>query len=299
MFTRTFEQKFEIMMQNKTDVPRLPHWMKVPLPKGKDYSHVKNLLSQQKLNSICVSGNCPNKGECWSAGTATFMILGEKCTRNCKFCQVHTLKPEPVDLDEPKRLAEAIKDLKLKHAVITSVARDELHDGGAGFWAECIRVVKELNPETTMEVLIPDFRRGDIALDLVINEGPEVISHNLETVERLSPDIRSMSRYDHSLELLAYVAKSGLIAKTGIMLGLGETIDEVKKTMHDALNVGVKVFTLGQYLRPSKEHYAVAEYIHPDVFKELKEFGLGIGFAHVESGPQVRSSYHAERHVTI
>lgn len=285
------------MIENKTDIPRLPKWMKVPLPKGKDYSRVKNIVSHQKLHTICVSGNCPNKGECWSAGTATFMILGEKCTRNCKFCQVHTLKPEPVDSEEPSRLAETIKELKLKHAVITSVARDELHDGGAGFWAECIRKVKELNPDTTMEVLIPDFRRGNSAFDTVINERPEVISHNLETVERLSPDVRSMARYDHSLELLEYVAKSGLVAKTGIMVGLGETIDEIRTTMQDAVNVGVKVFTIGQYLRPSKEHFPVKEYIHPDVFKQLKEEGLKMGFSHVESGPQVRSSYHAERHV--
>jgi lipoic acid synthetase len=287
----------DTMRGNDENIPRLPRWMKVPLPKGKDYSRVKNIISQQKLNTICVSGNCPNKGECWSAGTATFMILGEKCTRNCKFCQVYTLKPEPVDLEEPIRLAETIKILKLKHAVITSVARDELHDGGAGFWAECIRKIKEVNPGITMEVLIPDFKRGNDTVDLVINEKPEVISHNLETVERISPDIRSMSRYDHSLELLAYVAKSGLIAKTGIMLGLGETQEEVIKTMQDARDVGVKVFTLGQYLRPSKEHYPVKEYVHPDIFKLYKEAGLKMGFSHVESGPQVRSSYHAERHV--
>jgi lipoic acid synthetase len=281
------------------NITRLPRWMKVPLPKGHNYSRVKNLVANQKLNTICVSGNCPNKGECWNAGTATFMILGEKCTRNCKFCQVHTLKPEPVDSDEPIRLAETIQELQLKHAVITSVARDELHDGGAGHWAECIRKVKELNPGITMEVLIPDFRRGNIALDTIINEKPEVISHNLETVKRLTLEVRSMARYEHSLELLAYVAKSGLIAKTGIMLGLGETEKEVINTMQDAYNVGVKVFTLGQYLRPSKEHYPVKEYIHPDVFKRLQEAGLKMGFAHVESGPQVRSSYHAERHVIV
>lgn len=289
----------ENMRGNNENIPRLPRWMKVPLPKGKDYSRVKNILSQQKLHSICVSGNCPNKGECWSAGTATFMILGEKCTRNCSFCQVHTLKPEPVDLEEPMRLAETIKTLALKHVVITSVARDELHDGGAGFWAECIRKVKEINPGITMEVLIPDFRRGNSALDIVINEKPEVISHNLESVERLSPEVRSMARYDHSLELLSYVAKTGLIAKTGIMLGLGETKDEILATMRDALNAGVKVFTLGQYLRPSKEHCPVKEYIRPDVFKELKEEGIKMGFKHVESGPQVRSSYHAEKHVNV
>lgn len=283
--------------ENQDTIPRLPRWMKVPLPKGKDYSRVKNLVGQQKLHTICVSGNCPNKGECWSAGTATFMILGEKCTRNCKFCQVHTLKPEPVDYGEPLRLAETIKSLSLKHAVITSVARDELHDGGAGFWAECIRKVKELNPDTTMEVLIPDFRRGNSALDTVINEKPEVISHNLETVERLQHDVRSMARYENSLELLEYVAKSGLVAKTGIMLGLGETEEEVMQTMRDSRKVGVKVFTLGQYLRPSKEHYPVKEYIHPDMFRKYEEEGLKMGFSHVESGPQVRSSYHAERHV--
>jgi lipoyl synthase len=285
------------MENNTTTIHRLPRWMNVPLPKGQNYSRVKNLVANKKLNTICVSGNCPNKGECWNAGTATFMILGEKCTRNCKFCQVHTLKPEPIDYGEPLRLAETIRELNLRHAVITSVARDELHDGGAEFWAECIRKVKELNPNTTMEVLIPDFRRGDSALDTVIKEKPEVISHNLETVKRLTGEVRAMARYEHSLELLEYVAKSGLITKTGIMLGLGETYDEVIQTMQDARKVGVRVFTLGQYLRPSKEHYPVKEYVHPDVFKKLRDEGLKIGFGYVESGPQVRSSYHAERHV--
>jgi len=277
--------------------PRLPHWMKVPMPHGEDYSRVKNLVLQQKLNTICVSGNCPNKGECWSAGTATFMILGEKCTRNCKFCQVHTLKPDAVDWDEPIRLAEAIKLLKLRHVVLTSVARDELPDGGAGFWATTIRTVKKMNPTITMEVLIPDFHRGNLALDLVINEKPEVISHNIETVKRLTPAVRSMARYEQSLELLSYVARSGAIAKSGLMLGLGETEDEVLEAMDDVLRAGVKVFTIGQYLQPSKEHYPVKEYIHPDVFQRLKETGLKKGFQYVESGPQVRSSYHAEQHI--
>ena len=285
------------MSELKEQPVRLPHWMKVPLPKGHSYSKVKNLSIQQKLNTICVSGNCPNKGECWSAGTATFMILGEKCTRACKFCQVYTQKPEPVDNDEPRRLANTIKELELKHAVLTSVARDELVDGGAGFWAETIRTVKEVNPELTMEVLIPDFHRGDKALDTVIHEKPEVISHNLETVERLTPEVRSMARYDRSLNLLKYVAKKGVIAKTGIMLGLGETYDEVITAMKDAYNVGVKVFTLGQYLRPSREHYPVKEYIKPEIFNKFKEEGLKIGFSYVESGPQVRSSYHAEQHI--
>jgi lipoyl synthase len=277
--------------------PRLPHWMKVPMPHGEEYSRVKNLVSHQKLNTICVSGNCPNKGECWSAGTATFMILGEKCTRNCKFCQVYTLKPEAVDWDEPIRLAETIKALRLKHTVITSVARDELPDGGAKFWATTIRTIKEKNPETTMEVLIPDFRRGNRALDMIINEHPEVISHNIETVRRLTPDVRSMARYEYSIELLAHIARSGIITKSGLMLGLGETQAEVEEAMDDLLQIGVKVFTIGQYLQPSKQHFQVREYIHPDIFTRLKEIGLKKGFRYVESGPQVRSSYHAELHI--
>ncbi len=277
--------------------PRLPHWMKVPMPHGEDYSKVKNLVLQQKLNTICVSGNCPNKGECWSAGTATFMILGEKCTRNCKFCQVYTQKPDPVDWDEPNRLADIIKSLNLRHVVLTSVARDELPDGGAQFWATTIRTVKKINPTVTMEVLIPDFRRGSRALDLVINENPEVISHNIETVKRLTPAVRSMARYEHSLELLRYISKKGVITKTGLMLGLGETEEEVKEAMNDSLRSGAKIFTIGQYLQPSKEHYPVKEYVHPEVFKRLKEIALQKGFRYVESGSQVRSSYHAEQHI--
>jgi lipoyl synthase len=284
-------------MELKEQRRHLPHWMKVPMPNGADYSRVKNLMGRQKLNTICVSGNCPNKGECWSAGTATFMILGDKCTRNCKFCQVNTLKPDPIDYEEPKRLADAIKSLSLRHAVITSVARDELIDGGARFWALTIRTIKEVNPGVTMEVLIPDFRRGNSILDLIINEKPEVISHNIETVERLSPAIRSMARYESSLELLRYVAKSGLIAKSGIMLGLGETEEEVTRAMDDVLEAGVKVFTMGQYLQPTKEHFPIKEFIHPDIFNHLKEIGLKKGFRYVESGPQVRSSYHAELHI--
>ncbi len=285
------------MTEDIKERARLPHWMKVPMPHGENYSKVKNLITRHKLNTICTSGNCPNKGECWSAGTATFMILGEKCTRNCKFCQVYTLKPDPVDWEEPMRLAETIKTLQLKHCVLTSVARDELPDGGAAFWAETIRTVKRENPEVTMEVLIPDFRRGTKALDLVIDEKPEVISHNVETVRRISPKIRAMSRYDHSLELLEYVSSKGVVTKSGIMLGLGETEEEVIQTMDDVRNTGVKVFTLGQYLRPSKLHIAVEEYIRPEVFTRYREIGLEKGFTHVESGPQVRSSYHAERHV--
>lgn len=284
-------------MKLKEESARLPHWMKVPMPYGSEYSRVKNLVAKQKLNTICVSGNCPNKGECWSAGTATFMILGEKCTRNCKFCQVYTMKPDPVDWEEPNRLAETIRSLDLKHTVITSVARDELDDGGAGFWAVTIRTIKELNPTVTMEVLIPDFKRETVSLDLIINENPEVISHNIETVRRLTPVVRAMAGYDSSLDLLKYVAKSGRIAKSGIMLGLGETKDEVLQAMDDLLEAGVKVFTIGQYLQPTKEHFPVKKYIHPEMFKYLKEIGLQKGFSYVESGPQVRSSYHAQLHI--
>jgi lipoic acid synthetase len=258
---------------------------------------VKNLVERQHLNTICVSGNCPNKGECWSAGTATFMILGEKCTRNCKFCQVYTMKPDPVDWNEPARLAESIRLLNLKHAVITSVARDELADGGAGFWALTIRTIREENPSITMEVLIPDFRRGNKTLDLIIDERPEVISHNIETVKRLTPQVRSMARYEHSLDLLAHVAKSGIISKSGLMLGLGETEDEVLEAMDDVIERGIKIFTIGQYLQPTNEHFPVQKYISPEIFERFREIGLQKGFSYVESGPQVRSSYHAELHI--
>ena len=281
-----------MLQQTKT---RLPHWMKTPLPCGSDYSRLKNLIIQQKLHTICVSGNCPNKGECWSAGTATFMILGEKCTRDCKFCQVITLKPDAVDYEEPQRLADTIKFMK--HCVITSVARDELPDGGAGFWAMTIRKVKEVNPNTTMEVLIPDFRRGTKALDLIIQESPEIISHNIESVRRLNPVIRSMSRYEHSLELLNYVSFKNIRTKSGLMVGLGETKEEVFESMDDLIKAGVSVLTIGQYLQPTQMHIPVTEYVHPDVFEEYRQKGFEKGFIYVESGPNVRSSYHSERHI--
>ncbi len=276
---------------------RLPHWMKTALPSGAEYSRIKNLVLQQKLHTICVSGNCPNKGECWSAGTATFMILGEKCTRDCKFCQVTTLKPDPVDYSEPQRLADTIKAMNLKHCVITSVARDELPDGGAGVWALTIRTVKEINPGITMEVLIPDFRRGTKALDLIVNENPEIISHNIESVRRLNPVIRSMSRYEHSIELLSYISSKKIRTKSGLMVGLGERKEEVFEAMSDLLQAGVSVLTIGQYLRPTQAHLPVTEYIHPDLFEEYRQKGIEKGFLVVESGPNVRSSYHSERHI--
>ena len=278
---------------------RLPRWMKVKMPHGINYSRVKNIIADKNLNTICVSGNCPNKGECWSAGTATFMILGNRCTRNCKFCQVYTMKPEPVDWDEPLRLAETVRELQLRHCVITSVARDDLADGGISFWAETIRTIRDRNPGITIEALIPDFRRGCGAVESIFKERPEVISHNLETIRRLTTRIRSIATYNGSLELLKHIASSGIVAKSGLMAGMGESEDEVEQAMDDLLNAGVKIFTVGQYLRPSEKHIEAAEYIRPDVFERYREKGLKKGFAYVESGPQVRSSYHSDRHVSI
>lgn len=285
-------------MENNNSIrPRLPHWMKMKRARGENYSRVKNLVQQQHLHTICTSGNCPNIGECWNQGTATFMILGNICTRHCKFCSVPTGKPQPVDWQEPDRLAGTIKIMGVKHGVITSVDRDDLDDLGAGLWAAVIRRVKELNPETTLEVLIPDFQGRVELVQQVIDEKPEVISHNLETVRRLSRQIRSRARYETSLDVLSYIAHSGITAKSGIMLGLGETEAEVLETMDDLLAVGVKVMTLGQYLQPSMNHMSVHEYIAPELFEKLRITGLGKGFAVVESSPLVRSSYHAEKHI--
>ncbi len=276
---------------------RLPHWMKMKRANGETYSRVKNLVREQHLHTICTSGNCPNIGECWNHGTATFMILGNICTRRCKFCSVPTGKPLPVDWQEADRLAESIRIMGVKHAVITSVDRDDLEDLGAGFWATAIRRVREVNPQTTMEVLIPDFQGRKELVQLVIDAKPEVISHNLETVERLSRQIRSKARYHISLEVLQTIATSGITAKSGIMLGLGERHEEVLQTMDDMLAAGVKVMTIGQYLRPTIDHMEVVEYITPEVFEEYHHIGLEKGFAIVESSPLVRSSYHAEQHI--
>ena len=271
--------------------------MKAPLPMGSNYSLVKKLISEYNLHTICSSGNCPNKAECWSAGTATFMILGDICTRNCSFCFVKTAKSLPADENEPDKIAEIIKILKLKHCVITSVNRDDLPDQGAGIWAMTIKKVKIVNPGVTMEVLIPDFRGDKTLIQKIINEKPEVISHNVETIKRLTPLIRSRADYETSLEVLKYVSDSGVPSKSGLMLGLGESTDEVLQTMDDLRLAGVTILTLGQYLRPSDDHYNVEEYIHPATFEKLKAAALEKGFSFVESGPLVRSSYHAERHV--
>jgi lipoic acid synthetase len=276
---------------------RLPRWMKAQLPVGEKYSKVKNLISTHNLHTICVSGNCPNKGECWSAGTASFMILGDKCTRNCRFCNVLNLIPDPVDWEEPARLAKTIKTLNLKHCVITSVDRDDLPDGGAGFWAETIKTVKSENPNTTIETLIPDFLGKPELLQLVFEAKPNVVSHNVETVSRLTPRIRSNANYKRSLSVIQQIAQSGIVPKSGIMLGLGETEAEVIETMRDLKENGCKVVTIGQYLQPASHLARVEEYITPEQFEKYRLIGEELGFAFVESSPLVRSSYHAERHV--
>ncbi|OFX33128.1 MAG: lipoyl synthase [Bacteroidetes bacterium GWF2_42_66] len=276
---------------------RLPRWMKSPLPSGENYSKVKRLIAEHRLHTICTSGNCPNKGECWNAGTASFMIMGEKCTRNCRFCYVKNLIPDPLDWEEPRRLAETIRTLGLKHVVITSVDRDDQPDGGARFWAETIRKVKEINPGTTMETLIPDFNGREELVQKIIEAGPEVISHNLETVRRLTSKVRSAARYDRSLKVLQFVANAGIVSKSGIMLGLGEKPDEVLETMDDLCSVNCKVLTIGQYLQPDSNLMKVEEYIRPETFEFYREEGMKRGFSHVESSSLVRSSYHAEKHV--
>ena len=274
-----------------------PDWLKIKLPGTEEYKWMNKVVKENHLHTICTSGKCPNAAECWAKGTATFMILGDICTRACKFCNVKTGKPEPVDTKEPLRIARSIKIMKLKHAVITSVDRDDLEDGGAGTWVETIKKVKELNPGTTMEVLIPDFNGKESLLQMIIDAGPEVISHNLETVRRLTPGIRTKAKYDVSLGVLKYLADNGTVAKSGIMLGLGETEEEILQVMDDLLEVGVSVFTLGQYLQPTPKHLPVKEYVHPDKFAEYKEIGLQKGFRYVESSPLVRSSYNAEAHI--
>ena len=274
-----------------------PSWLKVKLPVGQNYAKVRKLVDDYKLHTICESGNCPNMGECWGAGTATFMILGNVCTRSCSFCAVATGRPNEYDTDEPKRVAEAIRIMGVKHAVITSVNRDELKDKGAGIWAETIREVKTQNPSTTIETLIPDFKAHWELLYQVIREKPEVISHNMDTVERLYKLVRPQAKYSRSLEQIKRTKEDGHRTKSGIMLGLGETDDEVLKAMDDLIEHGCDVLTLGQYLQPTKMHLNIAEFVHPDKFAYFKEEGLRRGFPYVESGPLVRSSYHAEKHV--
>jgi len=284
-------------MSKKINTRRKPDWLKIKLPKEDTYKDVKQLIKNNNLHTICTSGSCPNLGECWDAGTATFMILGDICTRACKFCAVKTGKPLPVDKNEPIKLARSIKALKLKHCVITSVDRDDLPDLGASFWAETIIEIKKHNPEITIEVLVPDFQGKTDLIDIVIKAKPDIISHNMETIRRLTPKIRTKAEYNTSLEVINHIAKSGIRAKSGIMLGIGETYDEVLETMDNLRAVNCEVFTIGQYLQPTKQNMEVQEYVRPEIFAEYKKIGLEKGFRFVESSPLVRSSYHAEKHV--
>jgi len=276
---------------------RKPEWLRVKLPTGKEYAHVRQLVTTHKLHTICESGNCPNMGECWGAGTATFMILGNICTRSCGFCAVATGRPKAVDLDEPKRVANSVSLMKVKHCVITSVDRDDLKDGGSIIWVETVNEVRKQSPETTMETLIPDFQGKWENLQRIIDVAPEIVSHNLETVRRLTKQVRIQAKYDRSLEVLRRLKEGGRKTKSGIMLGLGETEQEIYEAMDDLRSVGVDILTLGQYLQPTLKHLPVVEFIRPEIFKKYKEIGLSKGFRFVESGPLVRSSYHAEKHL--
>ncbi|MFN0215795.1 MAG: lipoyl synthase [Saprospiraceae bacterium] len=277
--------------------PKRPEWLKVRLPMGENYRNVRSIVDEYKLHTICQSGSCPNMGECWGAGTATFMILGNVCTRSCSFCAVKTGRPNEYDTDEPRRVAEAIWLMKVKHAVITSVNRDELQDRGAEIWHQTIRLVKERCPETTIETLIPDTKANWEALERMISAGQEVVSHNMETVPRLYRKVRPQAKWERSLEQIRRTKEYGKRTKTGIMVGLGETKEEIYQSMDELVANGCDILTLGQYLQPTKMHLEVAEYVHPDTFAEYREVGLAKGLKYVESGPLVRSSYHAERHV--
>ncbi len=281
----------------KTAKVRKPDWLRVKLPIGEDYKRVRRLVDEYKLNTICQSGNCPNMGECWGAGTATFMILGNVCTRSCSFCAVKTGRPPEYDEDEPRRVAEAIMLMQVKHAVITSVNRDELKDRGAEIWHQTVKLTKELSPTTTIETLIPDTKANWEALDRMISAGQEVVSHNMETVERLYRLVRPQAKYNRSLEQIKRTKAAGKRTKSGFMVGLGETKDEVMKILDDLIKHDCDVVTIGQYLQPTKMHLEVADFVHPDTFALYHEEGMKRGFSFVESGPLVRSSYHAERHL--
>lgn len=271
-----------------------PEWLKIRLGNNDCFTRTKRIVDSHNLHTICSSGRCPNMGECWQRGTATFMIAGDICTRSCKFCNTKTGKPLPLDSSEPMNVANSVKLMALKHAVVTSVDRDDLPDLGAGHWVATIKAIKQENPDTTIEVLIPDFQGKLPLVDIICEASPDVISHNIETVRRLTPIARSAAKYDISLSVLKRMAENGAKAKSGLMLGLGETLEEVEQTMDDLLLSGCSILTLGQYLQPTRKHLPVAAYIHPDTFIQLKEVALSKGFTHVESGPLVRSSYHAE-----
>ncbi len=284
-------------MNESGSIVKKPSWLRVKLPTGESYKHVRGLVDTHKLHTICESGNCPNMGECWGEGTATFMILGNTCTRSCGFCAVATGRPSPVDWDEPQRVAEAIHLMKVKHAVITSVDRDEIKDGGSIIWYNTIKAVKALNPNTTLETLIPDFKGEKENIQRIIDAAPEVVSHNVETVETLTRRVRIQAKYWRSMEVIRTLKQGGMRTKSGIMLGLGETKEEVVQTLRDLVDNGCDVVTIGQYLQPTKKHLPVNRFVHPDEFAALKDIGYELGLDYVESGPLVRSSYHSERHV--
>jgi lipoic acid synthetase len=281
----------------KVERLKKPNWLRVKLPTGENYRKVRGLVDKHNLHTICESGSCPNMGECWGEGTATFMILGNICTRSCGFCAVQTGKPNNVDEFEPGRVANSVKLMGVKHAVITSVDRDDLKDGGASIWAQTVRAIRNQSPGTTLETLIPDFAGKWENLQVIIEIEPEIVSHNLETVRRLTKQVRIQAKYDRSLEVLFRLKKGGMRTKSGVMLGLGETQQEVLETMDDLRNVGVDILTLGQYLQPTLKHLPVQEFITPEMFNFYRETGLEMGFKYVESGPLVRSSYHAEKHL--
>lgn len=287
------------MQETKTEKIAKPKWLRVKLPTGKKYTELRGLVDKYKLNTICTSGSCPNMGECWGEGTATFMILGNICTRSCGFCGVKTGRPEALDWEEPEKVARSIKLMNIKHAVITSVDRDDLKDMGSIIWAETIRAIRRMNPQTTLETLIPDFQGVERNIDRIIEAKPEVISHNMETVRRLTREVRIQAQYDRSLNVLKYLKENGQSrTKSGIMLGLGETREEVIETLHDLKSVGLDVVTIGQYLQPTKRHLPVKEFITPEQFKEYEEIGKSLGFRHIESGALVRSSYRAHKHIS-
>ena len=289
----------ELPVVENTPHKKKPNWLRVKLPVGEEYAKVRKLVDSHKLHTICESGNCPNMGECWGAGTATFMILGNICTRSCTFCAVATGRPTEYDQDEPGRVAEAIKLMKVKHAVITSVNRDELQDRGAEIWYQTVVQTKKLSPQTTIETLIPDVKGNWDALYRMIEGGQEVVSHNIETVKEMYRRVRPQAKYERSLEQINKIKAFGKRTKTGIMLGVGETDEQVLRAMDDLANNGLNILTLGQYLQPTKHHLEVQEYVHPDKFEYFREEGLKRGITNVESGPLVRSSYHAERHVNV
>tara|TARA_B100000686_G_C16806178_1_gene990710 strand:+ start:3506 stop:4399 length:894 start_codon:yes stop_codon:yes gene_type:complete len=289
--------KLKVLEKKENRISK-PKWIRVKLPTGKKYSNLRGLVSKHNLNTICTSGSCPNIGECWTEGTATFMILGNICTRSCGFCGVKTGRPNHVDWQEPEKVAQSINKMKIKHAVITSVDRDDLKDMGSIIWAETVNAIRRLNPDTTLETLIPDFQGNETNLNRIIKVSPEVVSHNLETVRRLTREVRIQAKYDRSLNVLKYLKKRGVNrTKSGIMLGLGEKEDEIYETLNDLINVNVDIVTMGQYLQPSKNHLAVNNFVAPEKFQEYREYALNLGFKHVESGPLVRSSYKAHKHI--